>query len=163
MTKITIRGVRPDDLEGVAKIEAVCFPAAEAAPREAFARRIAAYPECFFVAETAGALIGFINGCATNSPVIFDEMFHDTAQHLPAGENLAIFGLDVIPEYRRQGIAAQLMRHYIAAAKAAGRKRVILTCKEKLIHYYQSFGFVNDGLSRSTHGGAQWYDMTLTL
>ena len=163
MTKTNIRAVRAEDLESIAEIEAACFPAAEAATRESFKMRIATFPDSFFVAETMGRIIGFINGCVTNSPVIYDEMFHDSRHHIPTGENVSIFGLDVLPEYRKQGIAAKLMNHYIQVARNSGRKKVILTCKERLVPYYESFGYVNDGLSSSTHGGAQWFDMTLTL
>jgi len=61
----TIRPVRPTDLAAVTEVEAICFPAAEAAAEESFKARIAAFPECFFVAEADGKIIGFINGCAT--------------------------------------------------------------------------------------------------
>ena len=160
---VTIRQVRQDDLDSVSAIEACCFPLAEAASREAFQARIAAFPECFFVAEADGRLIGFINGCITNSPVIYDELFYSTQHHIPEGDNLTVFGLDVIPDYRRQGIAALLMRHFIQKGKHAGKKSLILTCKKRLVHYYESFGYLNNGLSASTHGGAQWFDMTLAL
>ena len=163
MTNTKIRAARAEDLDSIAEIEAACFPAAEAATRESFKMRIATFPDSFFVAETMGRIIGFINGCVTNSPVIYDEMFHDSRHHIPTGENVSIFGLDVLPEYRKQGIAAKLMNHYIQVARNSGRKKVILTCKERLVPYYESFGYVNDGLSSSTHGGAQWFDMTLTL
>lgn len=53
------------------------------------------------------------------------------------------------------------MEQMIAVAKAVGRKGVILTCKDKLVRYYESFGFVNKGISESTHGNAVWYDMIL--
>ena len=163
MNKVTIRKVQLEDLERIAKIESVCFPVAEAAPRESFKERINAFPDYFLVAETAESIIGFINGCVTNSPVIYDELFHNTQHHIPDGKNLTVFGLDVLPEYRRQGIAAQLMQHFIQTAKNTDRKNVILTCKERLIHYYESFGYVNNGISASTHGDAQWFDMTLVL
>lgn len=163
MVKVTIRRVQPNDLDRVVEIEAICFPAAEAASRQALAERIEAFPDSFLVAEAAGRLIGFINGCVTNSPVIYDELFATTEHHIPAGKNLTVFGLDVIPEYRRQGIAAQLMNHFIQLARSTGRKSVILTCKEHLVHYYESFGYVNNGISDSTHGGSQWFDMTLAL
>ena len=42
-----------------------------------------------------------------------------------------------------------------------GRKGLVLTCKEKLLHYYAKFGFVNEGVSASTHGGVVWYQMRL--
>jgi ribosomal protein S18 acetylase RimI-like enzyme len=163
MSDLIIREVRPSDLQRIVEIEAICFPAAEAAPLASFKERIAAFPESFFVAELGQQLIGFINGCATNSPVIYDELFYNSSNHLPDGENLAIFGLDVILEFRRQGIAAQLMKHFIAAAKDMGKRKVILTCKKQLIHYYETFGFVNDGLSKSTHGQSEWFDMILEL
>ena len=95
--------------------------------------------------------------------MICDEFFHDTRHHNPVGKNLTVFGLDVLPEYRRQGIAARLMSGFIELAKCSGRDSVLLTCKEHLVHYYESFGYVNHGVSASNHGGARWYDMTLTL
>ena len=66
----TIRPVRPSDLAAVTEVETICFPAAEAATGESFKARIAAFPECFFVAESEGKIIGFINGCATDSKTI---------------------------------------------------------------------------------------------
>lgn len=163
MSEIIIRTVTTKDIQRVAEIEAICFPEAEAAPRKSFEDRIAAFPEYFLVAEVEGRVIGFINGCVTNSSVVYDELFYSTEHHVPDGENLAIFGLDVIPEYRGQGIAARLMNQFIQLARNTGRKRIILTCKDRLVHYYESFGYVNDGVSESTHGGAQWFDMTLVL
>ena len=163
MIEATIRGARLEDLDRIAEIEARCFPAAEAAPRESLKERIMAFPDYFFVAELDGNLIGFVNGCVTKSSIIYDELFHNTQHHIPDGDNLSVFGLDVIPEYRRLGIAAQLMNHFIQIAKNTGRKCVILTCKDNLVHYYESFGYVNSGISESTHGGAQWFDMTLVL
>lgn len=76
---------------------------------------------------------------------------------------MMVFGLDVLPEYQHQGIAQQLMRAYIAAGRNMAKKSIILTCKEKLIPFYQQFGYVCTGISASTHGGATWYDMVLTL
>lgn len=55
------------------------------------------------------------------------------------------------------------MLAYIQYAKTSQRKSVILTCKKHLITYYESFGFVNQGISASEHGQAVWYDMTLKL
>lgn len=53
------------------------------------------------------------------------------------------------------------MRHLIADAGKKERKGLILTCKARLIHYYESFGYRNLGVSKSVHGGAVWYDMLL--
>ena len=161
MINFTIQPVEKTDLDAVTAVEAICFPAAEAATRESFEQRIAAFPECFFVAEYEGNIIGFINGCVTDERTIRDEMFEDSSLHNPNGCYQSIFGLDVIPEYQRQGIAAELMNHLIEDARIKGRKGLILTCKDRLIHYYAKFGYKNLGVSASVHGGAVWYDMLL--
>ena len=70
-----------------------------------------------------------------------------------------IFGLNTLPEYRRRGVAAALIEAMCAAARAQGRRGVVLTCKEHLLPYYAKFGFVDEGLSASTHGGAVWHQM----
>ena len=59
------------------------------------------------------------------------------------------------------GVASQLMRRLIEEAEKAGKKGLILTCKESLIPFYEKFGYKNMGVSASVHGGAQWYDMIL--
>ena len=97
----------------------------------------------------------------TNERTIRDEMFEDSSLHTPDGRYQSIFGLDVLPEYRCQGIAADLMNHLIDDARKKGRKGLILTCKDRLIHYYEKFGYRNLGVSASVHGGAVWYDMLL--
>ena len=68
-----------------------------------------------------------------------------------------------LPAYRKRGLAGQVLERVIADAKAQGRKGCVLTCKDKLIHYYEKFGFQNEGVSASTHGGVVWYDMRLTF
>ena len=59
--------------------------------------------------------------------------------------------------------AGAVLERGIADARAQGRRGCVLTCKDKLVHYYEKFGFVNEGVSQSTHGGAVWYDMRLTF
>ena len=44
-------------------------------------------------------------------------------------------------------------------ARASGCAGMVLTCKECMIPYYRRFGFVNEGISSSVHGGAVWYQM----
>lgn len=158
---VLIRQVRTDDLDAVTRVEAVCFPEAEAAARDSFSQRIKAFPECFFVAEKDGEIVGFINGCATDQRTIRDEMFEDTVWHKADGAYQSIFGLDVVPQYQHQGLASQLMRHLIEDAREKGRKGLILTCKDRLIGFYEGFGYRSLGVSESVHGGAVWYDMIL--
>ena len=158
----TIRNVKIEDLDQVTEVEALCFPTAEAAVEASFRQRIETFPDSFFVAEDEnGRIIGFINGCVTDERTIRDEMFEDSGLHRPEGLYQSVFGLDVIPEFRRQGVAADLMNRLMQEAKARGKKGMILTCKDRLIHYYAKFGYKNMGISKSVHGGAVWYDMIL--
>lgn len=158
----SIRMVKREDLDSVAAVEALCFPAEEAAGKEAFRQRIGSFPESFFVAElTDGTIIGFINGCATDGNTICDEMFEKVDFHDPDGAYQSVFGLDVVMEWRGRGIAAALMERLMEEAKSRGRKGMILTCKDRLIHYYEKLGYRNMGVSGSVHGGAIWYDMRL--
>ena len=163
MNSLMIQLATPEDLNEISRIEDICFPPAEAAKKEVIAKRLVAFKDSFFVARVNDQLIGFVNGRATDSLVIHDELFYDAKPEDAIGENWCIFGLDVLPEYQNRGIAAKLMEHFIEAAKKHQKKRVLLTCKERLVPYYEKFGFVNDGLSKSAHGGAEWYDMTLTF
>ena len=158
---IHIRNARAEELEEIAGVEAECFPAAEAAGRDAFKERLETFPDSFFVAEADGRIIGFINGCVTDERTIRDEMFEDSGLHRPDGAYQSIFGLDVIKPFRQQGVAAQLMNRMIEDARRRGRRGLILTCKKQLIHYYEKFGYQNLGVSASVHGGAVWYDMIL--
>lgn len=158
---VTIRKVEIGDLEDISNIELMCFPVEEAATKASLRKRIETFPDSFFIAEHEGKIIGFVNGCITNDTVIHDDLFADSSLHIQDGQYQTIFGLDVIPVYRNRGIGIQLMNFMIESAKKAGRKGVILTCKDDLIPYYSKFGFVNKGVSNSVHGGAQWYDMIL--
>lgn len=158
-----IRKVLPTDLNAVTEVETQCFPPAEAATKASFEQRINTYPESFFVVEVDKKIVGFINGCITNEKAIYDELFSDISLHNPTGDYQAIFGLVVLLKYRKQGIAAKLMNHMINESKLNGRKGVILTCKDALIPYYEKFGFVNKGISKSEHGGVVWFDMLLKL
>lgn len=160
---VNIRNINMADLDAVAEIEEKCFPPNEAAKKEIIAERIRTFPENFFVAEYNGILVGFINGCTTQSSVIFDDMFHNTENHTASGHYMAVFGLDVLAEYRGRGIAALLMYEFLKHARTEGKKAVILTCKTHLIKYYEKFGFENNGVSKSVHGGETWYDMVCNL
>lgn len=158
-----IRNAQKEDIKTLAEIEAACFPAAEAASYEALVERFEVFPDCFFVAEKDGKIIGFINGMSTNSKVIDDEMFANASLHNASGAYQSVFGINTLLEYREKGVGTALMKALIAAAKSKGCKGVILSCKEKLIAFYEIFGYENLGLSKSQHGGAVWFDMILTF
>ena len=152
------------DLPAVTAVEAACFPAAEAATEADFAKRLAVYPNHFWLMEDDnGSLVSFVNGLVTDEPHLRDEMYADAELHNESGAWQMIFGVNTLPAYRKQGLAGQVLEKVIADAKVQGRKGCVLTCKEKLLHYYGKLGFVNEGVSQSTHGGVVWYEMRLTF
>lgn len=151
------------DLAAITAVEAECFPPAEAAGEESLRRRLTAFPDHFWLLFDGDTLVGFVNGMVTDIPDLSDEMYDNAALHDPKGAWQMIFGVDTIPAYRRRGLAEQVLRRVIADARAQGRKGLVLTCKDRLIHYYAKLGFVNEGISQSVHGNVVWYQMRLTF
>ena len=162
-TNQKIRTATSSDLDCVAAVEAECFPAAEAASKEEFAERIAAYGNHFWLLFKNGKLVSFVDGMVTDQADLTDDLYEQAALHNEQGAWQMIFGVNTLPAYRRQGVAAALIRRAIADARAQGRKGLVLTCKDQLVHYYAKFGFVSEGVSVSTHGGVVWYQMRLTF
>lgn len=156
-----IRKGTKQDLEVIAGIEKICFSTKEAATQESFEKRLDVFADHFWLLELEGKVVGFIDGFVTNEKTISDKMYEQVFLHNELGHYQTIFGLNVLPDYRRRGYAALLLQALISDARKANRKGCILTCKERLIPYYEKFGFVNQGVSQSTHGDAVWYDMLL--
>ena len=161
-----IRTATIKDLEMVAAVEAQCFLPAEAATKEDFVGRLQHYGNHFwllFEDASEAKLIGFVDGFVTDEADLTDEMYEKASMHNERGAWQMIFGLNTLPAYRCQGYAAILVQEVIKAAKEQGRRGVVLTCKEKLVHYYAKFGFVDEGISGSTHGNVVWHQMRLPL
>ena len=158
-----IRNATLNDLPAIAAVEAECFPAAEAATAEEFAGRLAHYANHFWLLLEGGELAAFVDGFCTDVPDLTDEMYADASLHSETGAWQMIFGVNTVPHCRRRGYAEMLLRQAIADARTQGRKGLVLTCKEKLVHYYAKLGFVSEGVSGSTHGGVVWYQMRLTF
>ena len=159
------RTILPGEAGRAAEIESICFPPAEACPKEAMCERALKAPDLFLVAvdKEKGVIAGFLNGIATNEAVFRDEFFTDISLNDPDGKNIMLLGLDVLPEYRRRGLASQIVKIYAAKEAARGRKRLILTCLEDKIKMYEGMGFEDLGISNSTWAGESWHDMDLRL
>lgn len=151
------------DLAAVTALEAVCFPPAEAAKEDSFRARLAAYPDHFWLLEDDGRLVSFVNGLVTDEADLADEMYDDASYHNEKGAWQMIFGVVTHPDYQHQGCAERLLRYVVEQARAQGRKGLVLTCKEHLLHFYGKVGFVDEGISDSTHGGVVWHKMRLTF
>lgn len=109
-------------------------------------------------------LIAFVDGFVTDEPDLTDEMYAKADMHNENGVWQMIFGVNTLPEYRRHGYAEELIQYAINDAKRQGRKALVLTCKDKLAHYYAKFGFIDEGVSdKATHGNVVWHQMRLTF
>ena len=158
-----IRTGTPADLEALAALEAACFPVAEAASKESLEKRLAVYPDHFWLLEEDGKIVAMVNGFVTDDPVLRDEMYAQAQMHNESGAWQMIFGVDTLPAYRKRGFAGALLNRVLEDARHQGRKGCVLTCKAELVHYYEKFGFRNEGVSQSVHGGAVWYDMRVSF
>lgn len=158
-----IRTASPDDLEKIAAVEAECFPFAEAATPAEFSDRLAHYASHFWLMLDNDDLIAFTDGFVTDDPDLTDEMYAKAELHNEDGCWQMIFGVNTIPSHRKKGYATMLLRRAIDDARAQGRKGMVLTCKKELISFYARLGFVCEGISRSVHGNAVWYQMRLTF
>ena len=168
MEHMQIRMATIDDLDAITSVEADCFPPAEAATKDEFARRIKAYGTHFWLLCEKGyegeKLIAFVDGMVTDKKDLTDEMYEKSSMHDESGAWQMIFGVNTIPSYRRRGLAGELLERAIEDARKQGRKGLVLTCKDALIHYYAKFGFQNEGVTdKSVHGDAVWNQMRLTF
>lgn len=161
---MNIRNGRISDVDELTAIEAECFPAAEAAERKSFEERLNYYADHFWILEDDnGKIISFVNGMVTDEEHLTDKMYENASMHNENGAWQMIFGVNTLPEYRKSGYAEAVLRNVISDAKEQSRKGLVLTCKEKLIHFYGKLGFVDEGVSDSEHGGVVWHEMRLTF
>ena len=159
------RNIKQNEAEEAAEIERICFPPNEACSEASMIERIRTAPDMFLAAvdKKTGKLAGFFNGLATNEEVFRDAFFTDANLHNPKGMTVMLLGLDVLPEYRRQGLATELVRRYGQREKAKGRSLLLLTCLEGKVTMYEKLGFYNNGIAHSTWGGEEWYEMGFRL
>jgi ribosomal protein S18 acetylase RimI-like enzyme len=163
--KYEFRSIRPEEADQAAVIEEICFPPNEACSKEHMKERVVNAPELFLVAvdRSTGRLAGFLNGLATNEETFRDEFFTDANLHNPGGKNVMLLGLDVLPEYRGQGIAKALVFSYARRERENGREMLILTCLKSKVKMYEKMGFTDRGIAESTWGGEEWHEMNCQI
>lgn len=122
------------------------------------------YGNHFWLLYDGHRLISFVDGFVTDDADLTDEMYENAAMHNESGAWQMIFGVNTLPAYRQHGYAGKLLQKAIADAKKQGRKGLVLTCKNRLVHYYAKFGFEDEGVTdKSTHGKVSWHQMRLTF
>lgn len=165
MKRFEFRNIRQDEMEQAIAIEQICFPPNEACSPRAMKERIAAAPELFLVAvdKDTGKIAGFLNGLSTKESKFRDEFFTDVSLYDPEGKNIMLLGLDVLPEYRKQGLAREIVYQYSRREHEKGRNMLYLTCLANKVEMYKKFGFEDRGIADSTWGGEEWHEMTCRI
>ena len=165
LERFEFRDIRQEEADQAVLIEKICFPPNEACSPKSMTERVSRAQETFLVAvdKETGKIAGFLNGIATDEEAFRDEFFTDIRLHNIKGKNIMILGLDVLPEYRGQGLAREIMERYLKREQEVGRKRVVLTCLDEKVKMYKRFGFVDLGMSDSVWGGEEWHEMTYYL
>ena len=163
--RFEFRNIRQDEADQAIKIEQICFPPNEACSAEHMRERVSAAPELFLVAadRETGELAGFLNGLVTREDSFRDEFFTDVSLYDPEGKNIMLLGLDVLPEYRRQGLATELMSRYMERERKNGRHMLLLTCLDSKVEMYKKMGFTDCGEANSEWGGEKWHEMTCVI
>lgn len=163
--KFEFRTIRADEADEAVAIEQICFPPHEACSEKHMKERIEKAPEMFLVAvdKENGKIAGFLNGIATDEPVFRDEFFTDANLHIIDGKNVMLVGLDVLPEYRGQGLATEIMYQYIVRERENNRELLVLTCLSDKVEMYKKMGYKDKGISASVWGNEEWHEMSLVI
>lgn len=160
---LDIRNARLEDLDEISELEAKCFPANEAASKEALEERLKKFDNHFWLLERDGKLVSMVNGLVSDKEELTDDMYQNADLHQEDGQWQILFGVETDPAYQGKGYASILMKEVIKDCIDDSRSGIILTCKKELIPFYENLGFVNKGLSGSHHGGETWYMMEMDL
>lgn len=163
--RFEIRLIRRSEVLEAAEAERLCFPPNEAGTREVVKARATLAGEQFLVAvdRETGRLAGYLNGLVTDESTLRDGFFKQTDLHDPRGANVMVLSLGVLPQYRRQGLASELMACYVRQERERGRRMLVLTCLEEKVGMYLKMGFEDRGMSQSCWGGESWHEMTYIL
>ena len=159
--KYEFRSIHREEAEQAAEIEQICFPPAEAISRADVIDRVEKIPELFLVAvdRKNGKLAGYLTGFTTSEEAFQDKFFTNADLCDPDGKNNMLLGLEVLPKYRGQGLARELMMRYLDREQKRGRERAVLTCVDEKVEMYRRMGFEYIGISASVLGDEKWNEM----
>ena len=160
---LCLRHATPEDLEVIEGLESASYPPEEAADKTRLKERLALYPECFWLLFDEKKLLAYSCGLATSTRDLEDTMYANASLHEEDGPWQMLFSVCTDFEHRKQGLAHHVLSEVIAESRARQRAGIVLTCKEALVPFYKGFGFADEGVSSSTHGGQVWHQMRLLL
>ncbi|POM65938.1 Hypothetical protein PHPALM_18276 [Phytophthora palmivora] len=134
------------DIQRVAALETASLPVNEAINEEVIRSWQNVSSEFFTVAcDATGEIVGFIKGTLISS--------QETIEKISDGSTLCIRSVVVDPTFRRQGIALEMLKHYVERVYSQQPQvsRIILISKCHLVELFIKAGFTVTGVSRSVH------------
>ena len=141
MADVFYRLAKPEDIEEIVRLEAVCFPT-EPWSRQMFLEELENDLALFVVAEDAGAGEGSGRGRIAGYLIAW----------VIAPVECQIGSIAVLPEYRRRGIARQLLEILLETCRKTKTPETYLEVRVSnaaAIELYRSLGFETDGLRKS--------------
>ena len=165
LKRYRFRQILPEEGEQAGEMDSICFPQEEAKPMEIMKKYVRQLPQQFLAAvdRESGRVAGFLCGIDSDETQFRDTFFTDLTSHDPAAETVYLLGLDILPEYRRQGLAKELLRLYGIWSQVRGKHRMVLTAHAEKIGMYEKLGFTDLGVSGSVWGGGVWHEMERRL
>ncbi|EDV25186.1 putative N-acetyltransferase C9.02c [Trichoplax sp. H2] len=157
-----LRPIIQADMETICQIELECFPIEEAATPAQLMDRFNVASDLFLGYEINGKIVAFICGTRSNDNLL---TFQSMYEHAANGKTLCIHALCVTSNFRRQGIASILLKHYIEYIKQAipSISVINLIAHDYLIPFYEKAGFQCLGLSSVVQGKFSWYNCQMIL
>ncbi len=160
---LTINPAQAADLDQIMTIEHAGFSPAEAATSASMAERIALIPDTFLVAKQGATVVGYVVGPAFDQRYLTDALFEKSTPNAAGDAYQTVLSLAVSPDHRGAGIASHLLTALATVARRQHRQAITLTCLKRLVPFYEANGYVNEGVSTSTHAGETWYNLVLPL
>lgn len=160
---LTFQPAQPDQLDAIMTIENQGFTPDEAATRTSMAERIKRISDTFIVATDHHQVLGYIVGPASNDRYLTDSLYDHLEANNQTDRYQTVLSLAVSPLARDQGLGSKLLSELAKVARSQNREAITLTCLQKLVPFYERNGYVNEGVSTSTHAGETWYNMVKVL
>jgi len=86
---------------------------------------------------------GRVEGCAC-------VLFWNRLPYAPTSLHAEIAGVYVAPEFRRRGVARELVAEAVAVARGRGVRRIVLHSTDEMRPFYRALGFAESGQLRLT-------------
>lgn len=160
---LTFQPAKPNQLDAIMTIENQGFTPDEAATKTSMAERIQRISDTFIVATENQHVLGYIVGPASDQRYLGDALYDHLDANKPTDRYQTVLSLAVAKNARGQGLGSELLTELANVAHTQHREAITLTCLSKLVPFYERNGYVNEGVSASTHANETWYNMVKTL